>query len=304
MTHERPINLVWRRTMLDGVLESQFLRQVVLAGIGRPQRWIAVEDGQALPDMDDLLVCSFGDCGSYLRELRSNGRRNLGVLHLGDEQAADDIAFYAEADYVLRHYHRPSRTPAGRCRAVIWIPNGWARSVGPAEPDLALAFDARSHEFFFAGFAGPEGKRLPDRKAMLDALATLGRPATVILTDGFAKGLGPASYAAYLADSRFALVPAGNAAETIRFYDALELGALPVLIDAPWLHDSDGIAALGPPPVIALNHWRELAGVTDGPYGEQFRQSTAAWWLRFKELTQARVADVIEDAFARSGGGG
>ncbi len=298
MSQGRTLNLVWRRTILDGVLETQFLRHVVLSGLERALRWIAIEDGQPLPAADDLLVCSFGDCGRYLRELRDGGRRNIGVLHLGDEKARDDIGFYAEADYVLRHYHRPGLIPAGCCKAILWIPNGWARGIGPASGTTPLDFDARRHEIFFAGYAGPQGSRLPERQAMLDALSALGRPATVILTEGFGQGFGPAAYGAYLADSRFALAPAGNAAETIRFYDALEMGALPVVTDAAWLHDVDGINALGPVPVPVLDHWRDLPELGQRRYGETERQAAADWWARFKALTAARVSDVIEAAFA------
>jgi hypothetical protein len=299
MTTERPLNLVWRRTMLDGVLEASFLRLVVLAGIGRPQRWIAVEDSQPLPELDDLLVCSFGDCGDYLRTLRAAGKRNIGVLHLGDERGSDDIGFYAEADYVLRHYHRLDLPQAaGHCRRVTWLPNGWARGVGPVTPAHQLSLTARNHEIFFAGFAGKDGKRLPARQAMLDALTALGRAATVILTDGFAQGLGPSAYSAYLGNTKFALAPAGNAPETIRFYDALECGALPVVTDNAWLHDAEGIAVLGPPPVPILDDWRDLAALLGTPYGESHRQAAQDWWQRLKSTTAARAAETIDAAFA------
>lgn len=304
MSHDRPLNLVWRRTMLDGVLETQFLRHVVLGGLARPLRWIAVEDAHPLPDTDDVLVCSFGDCGDYLRELRSAGRLNIGVLHLGDELGDDDIGYYAEADYVLRHYRRESIEAGGRCRAVAWIPNGWARGVGPQSTIAQLDFDARRHEIFFAGYAGKDGTQgaqLPARQAMLDALATLGRPATVILTDGFAKGLGPAAYGAYLCDSRFALAPAGNAAETIRFYDALECGALPVVTDAAWLHDPDGIAALGPPPVAIIEDWHALAGLAEAGFNEDRRLEAVQWWERIKARTTSRATEIIEASFAATG---
>jgi hypothetical protein len=301
MNRDRPLNLIWRRSILDGVLEAQFLRHILLADLPRPQRWIAVEDNAQLPDMDDVLVCSFGDCGGYLRELRAAGRRNLGILHLGDEQATDDLHFYAEADYVLRHYHRPDMpTTGGYCQAVSWMPNGWASGVGPVKPTSHLPFQERRHELFFAGHSGADGDTPSARKSMLDALAGLGRPATIIVTDGFGQGLGPAAYGGYLSDSKFALAPAGNAPETIRFYDALECGALPVVTDGPWLHADGAVAALGPPPVVILNSWRELPSLDVGRFGETHRQTAIDWWERLKAQAAARVMEIIEAQFVEA----
>jgi hypothetical protein len=301
MNRDRPLNLIWRRSILDGVLEAPFLRHILLADLPRPQRWIAVEDNAPLPDMDDVLVCSFGDCSGYLRELRTAGRHNLGVLHLGDEQATDDLHFYAEADYVLRHYHRPNMPASGGyCQTVAWIPNGWASGVGPIDPTSHLPFQERHHELFFAGYSGADGGALSARKSMLDALANLGRPATIIVTDGFGQGLGSTTYGGYLGDSKFALAPAGNAPETIRFYDALECGALPVVTDEPWLHAKDAVAALGPPPVVTLNSWRELPGLDVGRFSETHRQTMLDWWRRLKAQAAARVAEIIEAQFAEA----
>ena len=295
---KRPLNLIWRRSVLDGVLEAAFLRDVLLADIGRPQRWIAVEDDAELPHLDDVLVCSFGDCGDYLRSLRSNNHANIGLLHLGDERRTDDVGFYAEADYVLRHYHRTGMAASGgHCRGVTWIPNGWASGIGPRSRDSQLPYNQRSHEMFFAGHVGSDDARLPERHAMLDALKSLGRPATIMLTPGFAQGLGAAAYAGYLGDSKFALAPAGNAPESIRFYDALECGALPVVIDAPWLHAPEGVGALGPPPLPMLSDWRELHGLTAEDWHEEARQAATAWWADLQAHAAAVVAEVIETAF-------
>ena len=299
MSDARPLNLIWRRRVLDGVLEAQFLRREVLGSLARPQRWIALEDGQPLPELDDLLICSFGDCGEVLRGLRAQGRHHIGVLHLGDETGRDDLGFYADADYVLRNYFRAGLPAAGgRCRRIVWIPNGWATGVGPADPARHLPFAARRHEMFFAGHAGSDTAPLIDRQAMLDALRARGKPATVILTDGFGQGLGAQAYAGYLADARFALAPAGNAAETIRFYDALECGALPIITDAPWLHDPEGAGWSGPPPVPTLTGWSELAAIDLGRHGEDDRASAVDWWRALKAHTAVRVAETIEAAFA------
>jgi len=299
MGDARPLNLIWRRGVLDGVLEAQFLRQDVLGALARPQRWIALEDGQPLPELDDLLICSFGDCGDVLRGLRAGGRHNIGVLHLGDETGRDDLGFYADADYVLRHYHRAGLpAAAGRCRRVLWVPNGWAAGIGPVDSARHLPFAERRMELFFAGHAGTDAAPLPGRQAMLGALRARARPATVILTDGFGQGLGAQTYAGYLGDTRFALAPAGNAAETIRFYDALECGALPVVTDAPWLHDTDGAGWSGPPPVPVLAGWHELPAMDFGRYGEDGRIAALDWWRELKTRTRTRVAETVEAAFA------
>lgn len=299
MGDAQPLNLIWRRGVLDGVLEAQFLRQDVMGSLARPQRWIALEDGQPLPDLDDLLICSFGDCGAVLQSLRGQGRHNIGVLHLGDETGRDDLGFYADADYIIRNYFRAG-LPAvgGYCRRILWIPNGWAAGVGPVDPARHLSFDGRRHELFFAGHAGTDTAPLPDRKAMLDALRARAQPATVLLTDGFGQGLGAQAYAGYLADARFALAPAGNAPETIRFYDALECGALPIVTDAPWLHDPEGAGGSGPPPVPILAGWNDLTAKDLGRYGEDDRTRAVDWWQALKARTAARVSETIEAAFA------
>ena len=127
----RPLNIVWRRRVLDRFLEASFIREVLLAYLPRPLRWIAIEDDDALPLMDDILVCSFADPATYLRALRRAGQRNIGVIHLGDEIGQDDLGFYADADYVLRNYYIPETIHLSEAHAppILWVPNGWATGV-------------------------------------------------------------------------------------------------------------------------------------------------------------------------------
>jgi len=302
MDDPRPLNLIWRRGVLDTFLESRFIRHVVLSGLGRPVRWTAVEDQAELPVLSDVLICSFGDTGEYIRGLRRQGCRNIGVFHFGDENGSDVTAFYAEADYVFRHYYFPGRLmpPGGHCRQVVWLPNGWAAGVGPAPAGRQLSYSERRHGVFFAGYAGGEDRVLDEREAMLAALKTHQIPATVILSTGFAQGLGAASYAAYMADARHALVPAGNSPETIRLYDALELGALPIIVERPWLTAADGLGALGPPPFPMIASWQELPQTLaslEGLDGEVLRQQVGMWWTALKAHIAADCAAVIDRAF-------
>ncbi|MAH83351.1 MAG: hypothetical protein CBB68_03180 [Rhodospirillaceae bacterium TMED8] len=298
MRAKHTLNLVWRRSVLDGVLETQFIRDVLLAQIKRPIRWLAIEDSQALPNLDHVLICSFGDPSNYIDQLRAARHHNIGVLHLGDECGTDNIGFYAKADYVLRHYNRQDLpTSAGLCRSVTWVPNGWAQGVGPRIRESLPNFYNRTHEFFFSGYLGSKTNPISERQAMLIALKNLDRPAKVMLTGGFGQGLGPASYSAYMTNTQFAMAPEGNAPDSMRFYDALECGALPVVTDGPWLHAENGLAARGTPPVVIINSWSDLAKLDASKFDETSQRTLPLWWENFKNYIAARVHDVIEDGF-------
>lgn len=304
----RTLNVVWRRRVLDNFLEASFIRSVLLSGLQRPHRWIAIEDDAGLPLLDDVLICSFGDPGPYIQQLRAAGHVNIGIFHLGDETGQDDRVFYASADYVLRHYWTADDEDAfGDAREIgTWVPNGWATGVGPGTIEPQIPFLERTHDIFFAGFAGNSEGTINERAMMLDALRKNRVPATVILSDGFGQGLGAVSYAAYMSDSKLALVPGGNAPETIRFYDALECGALPVILDGSWLHSAKAAGALGDPPVITLRSWAEIADVAAFLHNPETARELSeragacrTWWNRFKHHIANRTAEIIEASFNR-----
>jgi len=308
----RPLNLVWRRKALDSLMEATFIREILFAGIARPVRWIALEDGDDLPMLDDILIVSFGDPVDYLKALRDRDLRNVGLFHLGDERGENTVHAYGLADYVLRHYHFPERlreATAGGNSEVLWVPNGWGRGIGPCDAARHLPFSERRVPLFFSGFVGDEDRRIDERDAMLAALKENAVPALISLTGGFAHGFSGPAFAAHMGNTRFALAPSGNSPETIRLYDALELGAVPVLLDKPWLHAKNGIAALGPPPLIRLKDWAEapdalapyLGGTREAEQsGEDLRREAVSWWGRFKAHMAERVADMIERAFANT----
>ena len=124
--------------------------------------------------------------------------------------------------------------------------------------------------------------------------------------------MGATAYAAWLSNARFALVPAGNSHETIRLYDALETGAIPIMVLSAFVAAKDALGALGPPPFILLDSWDQLAGAY-APYAEtqapavidaleQRRQEIMRWWAAFKAHQQEKIGQLIERSFARGGG--
>jgi len=305
---QRPLNLVWPRQTLEHVLEGYFIKEVLLAEIGRPIRTVIVEPNAPFPLLNDALIVSFGtQLGAYLKEARSRGCVNIGLLHMADEQGVHERSFYTFADYVLRHYWFDHvLVPPPNSLGVIWIPNGYRTGVGPIMPQTMLPTAERRIMGFFSGVL--KGRTFSDeRQQMVKAIQAGKLPFLVNETPAFAQGLGSVAYAAYLSMTRFGLVPGGNSPETIRLYEVLEAGAIPVMIKSPFVTAS---GALGNPPFIVLDNWSELPAFY-GPYSdamaakiideiESRRQDAYKWWGCFKALQQRRVKELIDRSFARA----
>ena len=303
-----PLTILCELRVLDGILESYFIRNVLLGDLRRPLRIVPITQVEATAPADNVLIINLFDrLAPLIRKFLDAGCKNVGVFHMGDEHCRNDRSYYGEVDYVLRNYYfaEALRLPAGsRCLEAIWVPNGYRIGVGPRRPDTLLPAAARTTTLFFAGFAGSGGGAIPARVEMLEVIREHKLPATIITTPGFAKGLGPASYSALLENARFALVPQGQAPETIRLFDALELGCVPISLDHDFLQASDAMAGA---PVVRLKSWQDLpqwlAAVTASPSYEadiaELQRQCIDWWTQFKQLQGKRVANLIARAFVR-----
>ena len=257
-----PLNLIVRRETFDFILEGHFVRDCLLGRLGRPVRVILLENYAEAPLIDDCLILSLKlEASDYIRELRVNGVKNIGLLHMGDELIQHDRSFYTYADYVLRNYWSenlfPAETPDNsNC---IWVPNGYRTAVGPINPYNRLPAHDRTMFGFFAGAIN--GRVLSDeRNKMAEIVETAALPFTLVNTPGFAGGFGPLSYGSLLSNAVFALIPGGNSPETVRLYDALEAGAIPIMLKSPYVFAPD---ALNSPPIILLDSWEDLPMVCD-----------------------------------------
>jgi hypothetical protein len=300
---QKPLNLVCLRTTLDKLMEGHFIRDVLLGGLDRPVRVHAVEQTMAPPFLDDTLLIGLGTAGAagYLQTARGRGVKNLGFFHMGDEEGKHDRGAYAFADYVIRNYwfEEALLTPA-QSLGVIWVPNGYFTGVGPIAPSAVLDTANRQHAGFMAGIvkgAGGNAERQEMARIVDDAKLPF-----VIFSLPAGTRLGPISYASWLCNSRFALVPGGISPETVRLYDALEAGCIPISLRRPFISAPD---ALGAPPIVLLDSWKELpafyeAHKDDVDGLESKRLEIAAWWRDFKGAQQKKVKALIDRGFSRS----
>jgi hypothetical protein len=134
-----------------------------------------------------------------------------------------------------------------------------------------------------------------ERQQMKAAVEQAALPFELRFTATSRDRLGPAAYAARLADARFALVPGGNSPETIRLYDALEMGAIPIMLRSTFV---DAPGALNGPPFLLLDDWSGLAAAyaplsDETPRGlaelDALQAKVTDWWERFKRAQQDRL---------------
>lgn len=301
----RPLNLLCTFAALDIILETSFIREELLGGLERPLKIRPFQEASDIPIMNDALFLVLNeDLAGSVREAIQSGCRNIGVFHMGDEFYKTDHSYYPSVDYVLRNYHREDllELPVGaRCRRIVWVPNGYRSGVGPRNRCTLVPHQLREHLLFFAGCLSTGGLGLQERREMFDIVQANKLSAKIITTEGFGKGFCAGAYAALMENSKFALVPGGRSTETIRLYDALEMGAIPISLKHGFLGPNTPMANA---PFVFLDSWQDLpvwltanTGTNRHASNVKRQQDCLIWWSDLKQKYRNRVADLIESSF-------
>ncbi len=301
----RPLNVVWSRQGITLVLESYFIHDCLMAATGRPLKVHFWHEPQERPFLDDMVVVMLGpDDTGYLAECRRRGCRNLTLFHLGDEKGEFDLGFYTHADRVIRNYFFPHIVGAmtsGAGTPVVWMPNGYRTGIGPRGTSGLLPASQRDMTGFFSGMI--HGDSAPARQAMIQVIQQRNLPCSLFGSRSFGGGFGPSEYALRLENSVFGLVPMGNSVETIRLYDCLELGTIPIMLQAEFLTHP---LALGGVPFPVLERWEDLEPLL-APYRDRNDPAAAArldalqtrviaWWSGIKAAKIAELSRLLRTA--------
>jgi GR25 family glycosyltransferase involved in LPS biosynthesis len=216
------------------------------------------------------------------------------VLHLSDEFGKDPIDFY---DWpaclgVVRNYVRPDLPAKARVIPLgfHWaIPNGEPAIHTPRPPFRELAWS-----FIGTGWAGRREKLAP----LVAAGAQIGESRLVFMDEWNSPAmLGREETLAVLLNTWCVPCPAGNNVETFRIYEALEAGAIPVLVkeggqDAfftwlgRWL------------PLLAASSWQNAAEIiftlkSKPEVYEQYRSQLMIAW----EVMKGDARKAVREAF-------
>jgi hypothetical protein len=318
---------------LNGALETWFIQNTLLGGAP-----ISITDSKlSFSGADEIIYLELFKLDTGLIEQARAEQKKVVLIHMGDEFAKKDISAYPQCDLILRNYYFPeifSRPDLQN--KILWIPNGFKSGVGPRSPESLQLANNRQHLASFMGWIdNPDSfKRERDsfgrmvrrvRKSKGERYASLSKwierkihfnterrqfststfqceDLYLLSSTGFASGNNLGLYSAIMENSVFAPCPAGNSPETIRLYDALESGCIPISLDHLFLRSEQALAAIGPVPFPVLRSWDELPDFLSAmkkklhsePKAIALLQSQCmAWWSNYKQFISRKIADRI-----------
>jgi hypothetical protein len=237
-----------------------------------------------------------------IRTIKSSGN-NVILYHMGDELANNNIDAYLECDFIIRNYYFSHIQNDPRFAGKIsWAPNGYRTGVGPrAASHLKNATD-RGCIAAFLGWLNNSNSYQNERNAFVEVAKVCGENLFILASNGFSGGYNVGLYSAVMEDSIFAPCPAGNSPETIRLYDALELGCIPISLQHTFLTSDDALAAIGPVPFPIIASWDELPSFLDRMKSvalsnpdeiASLQAKTIDWWSSYKEFIQNKISSSI-----------
>ena len=205
---------------------------------------------------------------------------NIVLIHLADEAFLDLHELYDLCKLVYRNYWSPVLATRSNVR---FFPLG----VGsPINKNFVKSERTMRQREFIWNFVGDINK--PSRHGLVETFSVLA-PNKVRLVDDFfdPRKLDSMEYQSIVSNSRFTLCPDGyDNCDTYRFWEAIELGSIPVSIErGEFRYFQNLLKSELPFPQFeswqdALNHLRTVGDNVE--YLSLMQNSIATWWCGYK----------------------
>jgi len=284
---------------LNAALETWFVQNELFGGAP----YILGVDPEKLKDSAVVYLELNQINVDLIRHLKSLGNKVI-LYHMGGERLDKDISAYSECDLVIRNYYFSSIIGDVELGGkVVWAPNGFRTGVGPRNKTVLKKASQRQCLSAFLGWINNSASYNNERTSFSGPAAACGENLYVMPSNGFAGGYNVGLYSAIMEDSIFAPCPSGNNPETIRLYDALELGCIPISLSHEFLLSKDALGMIGPIPFPMLGSWAELPQFLEAMKAKaisnpleilDLQQSCINWWSDFKNAIQKKIANQIQ----------
>lgn len=213
------------------------------------------------------------------------------ILHMSDEYCQDPIGFYGLAQGIIRNYYRKDVAENDK---VAVIPLGFHWAIPNGEPVIHTPrppFREFVWSFVGTGWAGRK-----EKLAHLEAIP--GDHKLVFMDQWNSPGmLGREETLSILLNSWFVPCPAGNNGETFRIYEALEAGAVPIVVQEPGMEDYFTFIGRYLPLMLATS-WEHAAQLvytlrSQPEMYEKYRLQLLEAWENCKIHTKTSVTKVL-----------
>ena len=184
---------------------------------------VVVSDDNHAPDT--MTACFRNECYYPANDPPSRS----GIFHWADELGEYwKQVPYKEAAFIIRNYFIPEVFEAFPDK-VLWIPVGNVDHLRSNTPIIPPVLERPINCSWLGSFdAGVPGLRAKSRSEMIEALDP--DLCYIESSSGFMGKQTEVDYAQFVGNSKFTLCPWGNTEETIRFFDALEIGSIPIIL--------------------------------------------------------------------------
>lgn len=278
---------------LNAIQESWFIQNITFSGL-------PFDVGFQSPAPNNKIVyLELNEISKELISILRNAKQSIILYHMGDEQGSMNANCYELCDLVIRNYFFADKFT----NKVLWAPCGYKTGVGPRDPKNVKVILERNFVATFSGWIGNANSYADERLKFFEASNFCGENLFLVSTEGFGKGLNIGLYSATMESAVFAPCPAGNSPETIRLYDALELGCIPITLRHDYIFSELALGEFGQPPFAFLNSWDELPVFLEKMRDQlinnleeiqNWQSACLLWWTNYKQKLQEKILSRID----------
>jgi hypothetical protein len=226
---------------------------------------------------------------SFLDQVKQAG--NCGLIHLGDEFLRGPYRVYSNFAFVIRtHYASFVQSPG-----VLTIPLGYSNNM---DARRGLASSQRKYAWAFTGNTNLVREHIArEWKTFEKNFCFL-----IDLREGH-KHLSRGQFLELLDDSAFIPCPIGNVhLESLRIYEALERGTIPIVSTRHFLAYFDRVLGRGHPIPQFLN-WASARAWAEDIYSrpedlDALQRNVLAWWADKKDQVREQSGQFVREGLA------
>jgi len=216
----------------------------------------------------------------------------FGAIHIGRERyEPHKTKWYRYAKFIIKKGYNQEYL---KIPNVYYMPMGYKiynKNINGVINVIGQTFD-RCYLYNFVGTTGNGSFRGIDRNKLYNSFLNhdkrYNRKVEILNND---KVLTSKQYFTILKKSIFTICPYGNNLETLRHWEALECGSIPIIKDAPFLNE------LKNHPFIVINNYSDLFSFFDNVTDEFIKtkqNETKKWWNDKKDELTKFYSNLLE----------